>query len=297
MSNSPALVHLQVSSLLNKLTMKNFDSISDQIITWANRSRSQKDGRTLIQVTRIVFDKALDNAPHSEMYARLCRKMMEQILPDVQDESMKGTEGKPIVGGQLFRKYLINRCQEDFERGWASREAAAAAAAAAAAKAGDDAAVLAANANKNEDEIALYSDEYYAEQKAKRRGLGLVKFIGELFKLQMLTERIMHECVKKLLGNVDNPEEESIESLCVLLPTVGELLETPRAAPYMDIYFARIRELSKNPKISSRMQYMLLVHSFPCIACREWTNPFIYRRSTSFASAIGFLMLWPVRHR
>jgi translation initiation factor 4G len=268
MSNSPALVHLQVSSLLNKLTMKNFDSISDQIITWANRSRSQKDGRTLIQVTRIVFDKALDNAPHSEMYARLCRKMMEQISPDVQDESMKGTEGKPIAGGQLFRKYLVNRCQEDFERGWASREAAvavaAAAAAAAKAKAGDDAAVPAANADKK-DEIALYSDEYYAEQKAKRRGLGLVKLIGELFKLQMLTERIMHECVKRLLVNIDNPEEEDIESLCVLLSTVGELLETPRAGPFMDIYFARIRELSKNPKVSSRMQYMLLVRSFPCI--------------------------------
>jgi translation initiation factor 4G len=39
----------------------------------------------------------------------------------------------------------------------------------------------------------LYSDEYYAVQKAKRQGLGL-KFIGELFKLQMLTERIMHDC-------------------------------------------------------------------------------------------------------
>ena len=54
----------------------------------------------------------------------------------------------------------------------------------------------------------LYSDEYYAAQKAKRQGLGLIKFIGELFKLQMFTERIMHECVKKLLGNVDNTEEE-----------------------------------------------------------------------------------------
>ena len=38
-----------------------------------------------------------------------------------------------------------------------------------------------------------------------------MKFIGELFKLQMLTERIMHECIKKLLSNVDNPEEEEIE--------------------------------------------------------------------------------------
>ena len=57
--------------------------------------------------------------------------------------------------------------------------------------------------------------------KAKRRSLGLIKFIGELFKLQMLTERIMYKCVKNLLGNVDNPEEEEIESLCKLL-TIAE---------------------------------------------------------------------------
>ena len=48
--------------------------------------------------------------------------------------------------------------------------------------------------------------------RAKHQGLSLIKFIEELFKLQMLTEHIMHECIKKLLGNVENPEEEEIES-------------------------------------------------------------------------------------
>jgi hypothetical protein len=44
--------------------------------------------------------------------------------------------------------------------------------------------------------IVLYSDKYYTvytAMKAKRQGLGLIKSIGELSKLQMLTERIMHE--------------------------------------------------------------------------------------------------------
>ena len=85
----------------------------------------EKDGRTLIQVIRLVFEKATDEATWSEMYARLCRKMMEQISPDVQDDGIRNAEGKPITGGQLFRKYLLNRCQEDFERGWSQKEAAA----------------------------------------------------------------------------------------------------------------------------------------------------------------------------
>ena len=257
--DSPELVERKVKGLLNKLTMEKFASISDQIIAWANKSEKEKDGRTLIQVIRLVFEKATDEATWSEMYARLCRKMMEQISTNVQDDGIKNNEGKPITGGQLFRKYLLNRCQEDFERGWVAKEATAAAAAT---KALEDEAAKAANAKTKEagtEEIVLYSDEYYAAQKAKRQGLGLIKFIGELFKLQMLTERIMHECVKKLLGNVDNPEEEEIESLCKLLATVGSMLDIQKARGHLDVYFSRMKELMKSPNVTPRMQYMLQV--------------------------------------
>ncbi|KAJ4483157.1 hypothetical protein C8R41DRAFT_840759 [Lentinula lateritia] len=254
--DSPEIVDRKVKSLLNKLTMEKFDSISDQIIAWANKSEKEKDGRTLIQVIRLVFEKATDEATWSEMYARLCRKMMEQISAKVQDDGIRNAEGKPIAGGNLFRKYLLNRCQEDFERGWFNKEATAAAAAAAT-KAKEEQALKAANTTKEEEEVALYSDEYYAAQKAKRQGLGLIKFIGELFKLQMLTERIMHECVKKLLGNVENPEEEEIESLCKLLITVGQMLDTPKARAHMNVYFDRMKELTKSTNVNSRMQFML----------------------------------------
>ncbi|PSR80080.1 hypothetical protein PHLCEN_2v6810 [Hermanssonia centrifuga] len=250
--DSPEVVDRKVKGLLNKLTTEKFDSISDQIIAWANRSEKEKDGRTLIQVVRLVFENATDEATWSEMYARLCRKMMEQISPKVQDDGIRNPEGKHITGGHLFRKYLLNRCQEDFERGWASKESTEAAAAT---KASEDAKV-AANGDEGE-EAALYLEEYYAAQKAKRQGLGLIRFIGELFKLQMLTERIMHECVKKLLGNVENPEEEEIESLCTLLTTVGALLDTQKAHAHMDVYFSRMKELTKSPNVNSHMQFML----------------------------------------
>jgi translation initiation factor 4G len=258
---SPEIVERKVKGLLNKLTMERFDSISDQIIAWANKSEREKDGRTLIQVIKLVFEKATDEATFSEMYARLCRKMMEQISPKVQDDGIKNVEGKPFAGGQLFRKYLLNRCQEDFERGWVAKETTAAAAAT---KATEDLAVREANEKtKGGEESDLYSDEYYAAAKAKRRGLGLIRFIGELFKLQMLTERIMHECIKKLLGNVENPEEEEIESLCKLLSTVGSLLDTQKARAHLDVYFSRMRELTKNKNVNARMMYALQVSIVP----------------------------------
>ena len=36
-----------------------------------------------------MFEKATDEATWSEMYARLCRKMMEQISTNIQDEGIR----------------------------------------------------------------------------------------------------------------------------------------------------------------------------------------------------------------
>ena len=265
-SESPEVVKHQVKALLNELTMERFDSISNQIIAWANKSENEKDGRTLIQVVMLVLENATDDESFSEISARLCRKMMEQISPKVQDHGLKNSEGKPFAGGNLFRKYLLNRCQEVFERGWVTTEATAAAAF----KSTADRAVKEANEKaKGGDESELYSDEYSAAAKAKRRGLGLIRFMGELFKLQMLTERIMHECIKKLLGNMENPEEEEIESLCKLLTTIGSLLDTKKARAHFDVCFSRIRGWTKNKNVNARMVFMLQVCSYPF--CRRST--------------------------
>ncbi|KAK0226358.1 armadillo-type protein [Armillaria fumosa] len=253
--DSPDVVDRKVRALLNKLTIEKFDSLSDQIITWANKSEKENDGRTLIQVIRLVFENAIDQALWSEMYARLCRKMVEEIKDDVS----KNAEGEPVVGGQLVRKYLLNRCQENLERGRATKEAIAATTVS---KAIEDESA-AEKKGDGKEEIVLYSEEYYAAQKAKRQSLGLVKFMGELFKLQMFTECIMHECVKNLFMNREGKDKklltnhEDIESLCVLLTTAGQLMDTTKARAHMDVYFSRMKELTKSPKISSRMQFML----------------------------------------
>ena len=80
----------------------------------------------------------------------------------------------------------------------------------------------------------------------------------------------MHECIKKLLSNVVNPEEEEIESLCKLLTTVGQSLDNAKARNHMDIYFERMQEMARGSNINSRMQYMLQVgHSLTI--CMIWS--------------------------
>ncbi|OAX34391.1 ARM repeat-containing protein [Rhizopogon vinicolor AM-OR11-026] len=254
--DSPAMIDRKVKALLSRLTMETFDSVSDQIIQWANKSVNENDGHTLVQVIQLVFEKATETAG-SEIYALLCRKMMERISPEVQDHRIKNAEGKSIVGGLFFMKHLLNRCQVVFERGWSTEVT---------------------TDEKGPEEAELYSDEYYPK-KAKRQGLGLIKFMGELFKLQMLTERVMHECVKKLLGNLD---EEEIETLCQLLKTVGQLLDTPEAREHMDVYFTCMKELGESPDVSIHMQFML--QDVVALRERKWVGRNVVASPTTIAT-------------
>lgn len=171
---TPEVVQRKVKSLLNKLTLEKFDKISDQILEIASQSRKETDGRTLRQIIQLTFEKATDEPNFSEMYALFCRKIMETIDSDITDPNVLNKEGQPLTGPQLFRKYLLNRCQEEFERGWKINLPP---------KPDDDAVGK---------EAELLSEEYYKAAKAKRQGLGLVQFIGELFKLNMLIEKIMY---------------------------------------------------------------------------------------------------------
>jgi len=50
----------------------------------------------------------------------------------------------------------------------------------------------------------------------------LFRFIGELYKQQILTTKIMHRCVRHLLEQND---EDNLECLCKLLTTIGKDLE------------------------------------------------------------------------
>ena len=187
---------------------------------------------------------------------------MDCLSLNVKDVGMVDPKSKqPWAGGSLFRKYLLNRCQEDLERVWKELETTTNAAAV---KETED----------NDKPAEMFSDEYYTAQKAKvtlltffrlgmrlkresdsaeqRRGLGLVRFIGELYKLNMLTSNIIHECVHRLLYSFENPEEEDIKSLCRLIFTIG-MQRSPSSAGTRNIRTAKLSTttLSGSSKSSS----------------------------------------------
>ncbi|KAK4495733.1 hypothetical protein PRZ48_013001 [Zasmidium cellare] len=237
---APDLVQRKVKAALNKMTPEKFDKISDQILEIAAQSKNETDGRTLRQVIQLTFEKACDEAHWAGMYAKFCHKMLTTMSTEIRDETIKDKAGNPVVGGALFRKYLLNRCQEEFERGWQAN--------------------LPDKPEGETQEAALLSDEYYVAAAAKRRGLGLIQFIGQLYKLRMLTLRIMHECVLRLLNFEGDPDEAAIENLTTLLKAVGATMdEDPQGKGLIDTYFQRIDDvILKSDALPSRPRFMIM---------------------------------------
>ena len=54
-----------------------------------------------------------------------------------------------------------------------------------------------------------------------------IRFLGELFKLKMLSETIMHECIVRLLRS--SSDEHSLEMCAILITTTGKDLDHPDA--------------------------------------------------------------------
>jgi len=234
------LVDRKVKALLDKLTTENFGSITDQIIAWSDSNPpNEEDGLTIMHIAGLILESATCSETWSGLYARLCKQIMEQISPKVM---ARNNGFKHTVGGELFRKHLITQCENAFKVGC----------------------ITTASTTTGAQDGAFVAEEYgeYGKSLQKeRRVLGLTIFMVELFKLQILTEVIMHEYIMTLLWGVDGvPESEEIESICNLLTMVGSTLDKAQAMSHMRAFLHRMEELMKNPQVTPRLQFMLLVY-------------------------------------
>ncbi|RLN90444.1 hypothetical protein BBJ28_00001305 [Nothophytophthora sp. Chile5] len=82
--------------------------------------------------------------------------------------------------------------------------------------------------------------------RAKAKMLGNIRFIGELFKVDLIKAQA-----------VRFPDEEDLEALCKMLATVGKKLDQPKTKMIMKIIILRMVELSDNDKLPSRARFLI----------------------------------------
>lgn len=215
----------KINGILNKITPEKYDSLMQAMLE-LHFDVSNQD--LLNKIIACVFERAVQHQLFCNLYADVCRDLTQKFA---QTHNKKEGDEANRTAYASFRRALLNKCQVEFE-----------------------------TPPPMPDNISV-EEKMDLERRQRSRQLGNIKFIGELFKRKMLTEKIMHEVIKRLLLGIPpqethQPTDEEIEVLCRLLKTVGQQLDRPQAATYMDHYFVRIRALQQShPR--SRMRFML----------------------------------------
>ncbi|XP_032597852.1 eukaryotic translation initiation factor 4 gamma 3 [Drosophila grimshawi] len=238
----------RVRGILNKLTPERFDTLVEEIVKLKIDTPDKMD-----EVIVLVFEKAIDEPNFSVSYARLCHRLISEVK--ARDERMESGTKSNL---QHFRNALLDKTEKEFTQNvsqGAAKEKKLQPIVEKIKKCTDP--------NEKAEIEALLEEE---ERKIRRRSGGTVRFIGELFKISMLTGKIIYSCIDTLL----NPHsEDMLECLCKLLTTVGAKFEQtpvitrePSRCYSLDKPITRMQAIASRTdkdgaKVSSRVRFML----------------------------------------
>ncbi|RWS04629.1 eukaryotic translation initiation factor 4 gamma 3-like protein [Dinothrombium tinctorium] len=224
--------------ILNKLTPQKYSKLLDEV-----KKLNIDTEHRLKGILDLIFDKAVDEPAFCLQYANLCKHLATLKVVKVDEN---GAE-KQVK----FSPLLLTRCQKEFESKMYE---------------GIDIEGKQKIIDETTDEEKkklLLAELDEEKRRARKRSLGNIKLIGELYKLNMLTGNIMMSCVEKLLRD---GEEESLECLCALLRTIGEKLEEDTKkyeqkhnlrTSIMAPYFSTLSDFVEQKKTSARVRFMI----------------------------------------
>ncbi|CAH0490086.1 unnamed protein product [Peronospora farinosa] len=169
--------------------------------------------------------------------------------------------GGPFVSAELARhaaasqttfvRLLVNRCQGEFEM--INKH-------------------VGSQQEKNEEEDVDPRRREILAMRAKAKMLGNIRFIGELYKVDLIKQSGVQGCIFYLLGlelmpgldgqegqaqAVRFPDEADLEALCKMLATAGKKFDQPKTKTIMKIIILRMVELSDDSKLPSRARFLI----------------------------------------
>jgi len=225
----------KMKGILNKLTPEKFEKLVGSV-----KAMPINTTERLSLVIDLIFEKAVDEQSFSTTYAQMC-----QVLSLM---SVKAGENDTNKSEVKFRNLIINKCQKEFEKdNFDENEKTTR--------------LKEIEAETDSDKKMVLKAKFdYDETRLRKRSVGNIRFIGELYKLRMLTSPIMMRIIGTLLEKGD---EESLECLCKLLTTIGKILETQcnsqaKALAELDRHFKRMDSYVKEKKTNSRVRFLMM---------------------------------------
>ncbi len=213
----------QIKGILNKLTPEKFERLLQQLLGVITTAD------VLRNTIAIVFENAVEQPTYCAMYADLCLQLSKE-LPSFPPPP--GAD-KPVT----FVQILLNTCQDEFEGAEEAR---------AALQSGGDA------AEREEHERGV-----------KKRVMGTMRLISELYKKDMVRDWIITTCLESLLSKEKGRavySEDSIEAACEMLSTAGAKVaksESEKMRKKLDDVFKQLAALEKDKAMSSRIRFVL----------------------------------------
>eukprot|EP00494_Astrolonche_serrata_P023834 UN24092 len=160
---------------------------------------------------------------------------LEGVKLKVNSEKDAGKETEEQDLKNLFRRSIINMCQHKFNERIDKRK-------------------LIEEGKQNISDII---------KTEKKKMLGNLKFIGDLFKQKLIHESIIHHILAKLLQNKSGDDDNSVqewynnlEACCQVLRTVGKAIDVKKAKDWIDQYFKYLKHY--RPKVEPRIKFMIM---------------------------------------
>lgn len=225
-------------SILNKMTPEMFDALIERCVEQAKEIKSPE---LLKSVANAGFEKALAEPNFSPCYADLFVKLID-ILPTFDDKPELNSETKEMETTVVnFKKVIKSLCEQEFQSQVAYM----------------------VDSKKVDLEALSESDLWEHEaavKKAKKRYLGCIRLMGELFIKNIIKLKLLRLCMGKLLEDVDSPVEENVEALCKLIETVGSVIEKSEresTKEFLDERFAALNVILDARKVGPRTRFMI----------------------------------------
>ena len=235
-------VKFQITELLNILTKDNYKSIAEQIYNII-----EKDIESQVKFLDVLFNKSVNEKSYVALYAKLCKDFDKKLPQKAPPKEDKKTD-KPKKSNSMMRTKLLDKCREIFK----------------------------IENNEKFDEYIKVQDKEERNIKLKNFVLGNVNFIGELINIQILSKKIVKQCLNNLLERFyDKNSDESLkminlEAVVILLNNFGTLLkerekklkEDDKKAfnSVVDEYLKKLDEIiqSKDTKVDTPVKFKII---------------------------------------